>query len=471
MGAAGASPPAAAGCVCAVAARGTDFAFRGPVTRPPAFLRFSSLVVFGASLIAGCSKNNATPSAAPANESEAPSAEAAKPMPAPGEQSASTASPLETDPPNVPEFEPAFPGQTRAPAAQTKTRLQVTEIAKDFDEPWAVALLPDQRFLVTEKPTGKLFIVTPTGEKSQPVAGLPKVDGRDQGGLLDVEIGPDYEKSRLIYWSYYEPRKGGNGLAVARARLADGSAPAVEGTQVIFRMQPTFDSTKHAGGRLVFTADGHLFVTLGERSELEGRVQAQDLGSHFGKIVRIRPDGSVPKDNPFVDRPSARPEIWTFGHRNILAAALDDRQRLWVVEMGPKGGDELNLIDRGKDYGWPTIGYGEEYSGKKIHDKTQAPGMEQPVYYWDPVISPSGMIVYSGKLIPEWTGNVFTGGLSSKALIRLVLDHDRVVGEEHLLTDRKARMRDVVEGPDGAIYLLTDDDDGKLLKVTPAAGQ
>ncbi|HLL55698.1 MAG TPA: PQQ-dependent sugar dehydrogenase [Myxococcaceae bacterium] len=375
--------------------------------------------------------------------------------------------PVETAPPNVPEFKPAFAGQTRAPAVKTQTPLKVTEIASGFDKPWAIAFLPDGRFLVTEKPTGKLYIVTAQGKKSAAVAGLPKVDGRGQGGLLDVEVAPDYARSRLIYWTYYEPREGGNGLAVARAKLAEGAAPKIEGLQVIFRMQPTLESTLHAGGRLVFTPDGTLYVTLGERSIRPGRVQAQDLGSHFGKVVRINPDGSVPKDNPFVDRKGARPEIWSSGHRNILSAVLDDRNRLWVTEMGPRGGDELNLVERAKDYGWPTIGYGEEYSGAPIHEKTQAPGMEQPVYYWDPVISPSGMTFYTGPLFPEWRGNFFIGGLSSQALVRLVLRDDRVIGEERLLLDLNARIREVVQGPDGALYLLTDASNGRLLKVTP----
>jgi glucose/arabinose dehydrogenase len=396
-------------------------------------------------------------------------AEETKPR-APSAQSSDpsdSAPPLETSPPNVPELKPAFPQQTRAPGIQTKTALAVQEVATGFNKPWAIAFLPDRRMLVTEKPTGRLFIVTPAGQKSAPVAGLPRVDGRDQGGLLDVEIDPDYARNNVIYWTYYEPRKDGNGLAVARAKLVDGTKPEISELSVIFRMQPTFDSTKHAGGRLVFAPDGTLFVTLGERSELEGRVQARDLSSHLGKIVRIRPDGTVPDDNPFVGKQNARPEIWTLGHRNVLSAALDAQNRLWVVEMGPRGGDELNLVERSKDYGWPTIGYGEEYSGASIHEASQAPGMEQPVYYWDPVISPSGLTIYSGDLFPEWKGNFFIGGLSSQALVRLVLEGDRVVGEERLLTDREERIREVVQGPDGALYLLTDDEDGALLKVTP----
>jgi glucose/arabinose dehydrogenase len=345
--------------------------------------------------------------------------------------------------------------------------LEVKQIATGFNKPWAIAFLPDRRMLVTEKPTGKLYIVTPGGERSAAVGGLPRVDGRDQGGLLDVEAAPDYAQSQLVYWTYYEPRVGGNGLAVARGRLRDGPRPRVDNVQVIFRMQPTLDSTKHAGGRLVFTPDGKLFVVLGERSILQGRVQARDLGSDLGKIVRIMPDGSVPEDNPFVGQKGARPEIWSLGHRNVLGAALDAQSRLWIVEMGPRGGDELNLIAAGKDYGWPSIGYGEEYSGEPIHERTQAPGLEQPVYYWDPVISPSSLCIYSGALVPEWKGNFFIGGLSSKALVRLVLEKDRVVGEERLLQDLNARLREVVEGPNGALYLLTDEANGKLLELLP----
>ena len=375
--------------------------------------------------------------------------------------------PVETAPPNVPEFKPAFAGQTRAKGVHTKSRFRVSEVAGPFAEPWALAFLPDGKMLVTEKHAGKLLVVNADGKKSLAVQGVPKVDGRDQGGLLDVELSPGFAQDKSVFVSYYEPREGGNGLAVARARLKEGAQPKLEEVQVIFRMMPTLDSTMHAGGRLVFAPDGMLFVTLGERSIKEGRVQARDLGSHFGKVVRIAPDGKVPKDNPYVDRKGARPEIWTSGHRNVLAADLDAQKRLWVVEMGPRGGDELNLVERGKDYGWPTIGYGEEYSGANIHESTQAPGLEQPVYYWDPVISPGALTIYDCDLFPEWKGNFFVAGLSSQALIRLVVEQDKVVGEERLLTDRAARMREVVQGPEGALYVLTDGEAGKLLKLTP----
>jgi len=375
--------------------------------------------------------------------------------------------PVETAPPNVPTNKPAFAGQTRANAVHTKAAIKIDEVAKDLDQPWAIAFLPDRRMLVTEKHEGRLVLLGTDGKKLN-VAGVPKVDGRDQSGLLAVTLAPDYEKSQLIYLSYSEKREGGNGLAVARAKLVDGAAPKLDQLKVIFRMQPTLDSTKHSGGRMLFAPDGMLYVVLGERSIIEGRVQAQDLKSHFGKIVRIQPDGSVPKDNPFVDKPEARPEIWSLGHRNVLGVALDDKKRLWVAEMGPRGGDEINLVERGKDYGWPTIGYGEEYSGEPIHKTTQAPGMEQPVYYWDPVISPGALMIYSGQVFPEWKGNLFVAGLSSKALIRLVLENDRVIGEERLLADRETRIRDVVQGPDGAIYVLTDGGGAKVWKLTPA---
>lgn len=285
--------------------------------------------------------------------------------------------PVRTAVPEVPEFKPAFAGQARAPAVQTRTPLRVAEVASGLNKPWALAFLPDGRMLITEKAPGALRVLDASGRLSPPVAGLPRTDGRDQGGLLDVAVAPDFASDAMVYWSYAEPREGGSGTAVARGKLVtDGAAPRVEGVEVIFRMMPTLASTKHFGGRLVFAADGTLFVTLGERSDLPGRVQAQDLGSHFGKIVRINRDGTVPQDNPFVGRADARPEIWSLGHRNVLSAAFDPQGRLWEVEMGPKGGDELNRPERGRDYGWPTISYGEEYSGAPIgRGITQAAGM------------------------------------------------------------------------------------------------
>ena len=379
------------------------------------------------------------------------------------------AAPVEQDAPNVPSFKPAFAGQTRAEAVRTRTPLKVTEVATGLDTPWGLAFLPDGRMLVSEKQASALRIVSANGAKSARLTGTPATDTRGQGGMFDVALSPDYAKSGTIFWSYAETRKGGTGLAVARGRLVTGAAPRVEDVHVIFRMMPTLDSTMHYGARLVFARDGTLFVTMGERSVLPGQVQAQDLKSDLGKIARINPDGSIPKNNPFVGKTGVRPEIWSYGHRNVEAATLDAQGRLWEVEMGPRGGDELNRPEAGKDYGWPTIGYGEEYSGKPVGKGiTQAAGMEQPVYYWDPVIAPSGMAIHSGKAIPEWQGNIFIGGLASTALVRLVMRADRVIGEERLLVERGDRIRDVREGPDGALYLLTDDSNGKILRVAPA---
>jgi glucose/arabinose dehydrogenase len=371
------------------------------------------------------------------------------------------AAPVPQGPPNVPEKSPAFAGQTRAEAVTARTALQVTELATGLNKPWGVALLGDGRFLVSEKAAGRLTVIAADGSKT-PVTGTPATDARNQGGMLGVANPGD----GWIYWTYAEPREGGNGTAVARGHLVGSEMRDVS---VLFRMMPTLDATQHYGGRMVFPKDGTLIITLGERSILPGRVQAQKLDSHFGKIVRINRDGSIPKDNPFVKTPGAKPEIWTYGNRNVQAAALDAKGRMWEIEHGPQGGDELNLIAKAKDYGWPTITYGEEYSGKVIGDNlTQQKGMEQPVYYWDPVIGPSGMIFYSGKAMPEFKGNILAGGLRAQALVRLALKGDKVVGEERLLTSRRERIRDVVEGPAGELYLLTDDPEGKLLKVTPA---
>lgn len=373
------------------------------------------------------------------------------------------AAPVPQGPPNVPEKQPAFAGQTRADAVTARTKLKVAELATGLNRPWAVALLPGGRFIVSEKAAGRLTIVAADGTKTT-IIGTPATDARNQGGMLGVAVPGD----GWVYWSYAEPREGGNGTAVARGHLVGSEMRDVA---VIFRMMPTLESTGHFGGRLVFPKDGTLIITLGERSILPGRVQAQRLDSHFGKTVRINRDGSVPRDNPFVGQPGARPEIWSYGNRNVQAAALDAKGRLWEVEHGPQGGDELNIINKGRDYGWPSITYGEEYSGKMIGDgATQKAGLEQPVYYWDPVIGPSGMVVYSGKsgpaAMPEFKGNILVGGLAARALVRLVLNGDKVVGEERLLAERKERIRDVIEGPAGELYLVTDDPDGKLLKVT-----
>lgn len=393
-------------------------------------------------------------------------AQSQTPAPADGGQ------PWETRPANAPSQTPAFPGQTRAPEVSADVAFEVETVAQGLNKPWAIAFLPDGRMLVTEKP-GRLRIVTAQGQLSEPVAGLPEVDARDQGGLLDVALDPDFAQNKLIYWSYAEPRGNGtNATAVARGELVEtGDAPRVENVQVIFQQQPAMDSTKHFGSRLVFDGQGHLYVTLGERSILAGRAQAQEMDSALGKIVRINHDGSIPQDNPFVGQAGVRPEIFAAGVRNVQSAALHpETGQLWEIEHGARGGDELNIIEAGENYGWPTIAYGLEYSGQPIGEGlTAKEGLEQPAYYWDPVIGPSGMAFYQGDLFPAWQGSLFVGALRDKHLVRLTLDGERVTGEDRLLVDLGERIREVEVGPDGAIYVATDSEQGKILKLVPKA--
>ena len=383
-----------------------------------------------------------------------------------GQKPAGACEPLETREANVPDQKPAFPGQTRVCAAPSNVPFDVVVVAKGLVKPWAVEPLPDGSLLVTEKP-GRLRIVAADGTLGAPITGVPEVDARGQGGLLDVELSPGFEQDRTIFWSYSEPREGGNATSVARGVLsADRSA--LEQVKVIFRAQPAYKGTLHYGSRLAFGPDKMLYVTLGERSDRPMRPQAQQLDSHMGKILRITADGTAPPDNPFVGKPGALPEIWTIGQRNVQAADFDAQGRLWQVEHGAKGGDELNLVKKGANYGWPLVAYGEEYSGQAIPDAVTArEGFEQPVYYWDPVIAPSGAEFYTGSAFPGWRGNLFVGALREKRLVRLVIENDRVTGEEHLLVDRGQRIRDVRQGRDGALYVVTDEQAGELWKITP----
>jgi aldose sugar dehydrogenase len=335
--------------------------------------------------------------------------------------------------------------------------------ASGLEHPWALAFLPDSRLLVTER-AGRLRLIDKDGRVSAPVAGVPKVLARSQGGLLDVAVDPRFEDNRFIYLSYAEPGNAGAGTAVARAVLGDGRLDSV---QVIFRQRPKVDGANHFGSRLVFSSDGKLFVTLGDRFSY--RERAQDLTTTIGKIVRINTDGTVPNDNPFVGRSDALPEIWSYGHRNIQAAVLDPQTgQLWTAEHGARGGDELNNPQAGKNYGWPVITYGIDYSGMKIGEGTAKPGMEQPVYYWDPVIAPSGMIFYTGDVFNDWKGSILIGGLRSQVLVRLAMSNGKVEKEERYLADLNERIRDLQQGPDGLIYLVTDNANGRVLRVRPA---
>ncbi|CAN5130955.1 PQQ-dependent sugar dehydrogenase [soil metagenome] len=362
---------------------------------------------------------------------------------------------------------PAFPEQTRAPEEKRGVAFQIETLASGLNHPWGLTFLPNGSKLVTER-AGALRILDAAGKLSPPVAGLPAVYVEANGGLLDVALDPHYATNGLVYWSYAEPREGSNGTAVARGKLVLDTAPRLDKVEVIWRQTPKLDSSLHFGSRLVFARDGRLFITTGERSILEGRVQAQRLDGTLGKIVRIEPDGSIPADNPLVGQPGAKPEIWSIGHRNIQGATINPwTGQLWTAEHGAKGGDEINIPKAGKDYGWPTITYGVEYSLKPIGEGiTQHAGMEQPIYYWDPVIAPSGMAFYNADLFPAWRGSLFVGGLKGY-LVRLSLKDDKVVGEERLLAELGYRIRDVRVGPEGALYVVTDEDDGRILKITP----
>jgi len=362
------------------------------------------------------------------------------------------------------------PVEAQAPRSPTPASVQgvvdVQTMVKGLEHPWSLAFLPDKRMLVTERP-GRLRVVGADGRVSEPLAGVPQVYASGQGGLLDVVLSPIFDKDRLVYLSFAEPGEGGASTAVACGRLGERG---LENTQVICRQQPKVSGSNHWGSRIVFRPDGTLFVTLGERFNYSEK--AQDLSATLGKVVRINPDGSAPRDNPFVGRAGARPEIWSYGHRNVQAAALHpETGQLWTVEHGARGGDELNHPQAGKNYGWPVISYGTHYSFLKIGEGTAKEGMEQPVYYWDPVIAPSGMVFYTGDLFAGWKSNILVGSLTPGGLVRLVMKDGKVAQEERYLGDLRERIRDVRQASDGSLYLLTDAGNGKILRVIPATNR
>lgn len=371
--------------------------------------------------------------------------------------------PVETKDKNA-DLQPAFKGQTRIAGVKTKSDYSITVVNKDLSKPWSVKALPDGRMLITEK-AGDLRIVAKDGTLSAKITGLPKVNSDGQGGLLDVCLDPDFAKNRMIFFSFSEQTPKGNLTAVGKGKLSTDEK-TIENTQTIYRAFPAYEGKLHYGSRIVFDANGNLYVSTGERSDMETRPQAQWLNSALGKVVRITKDGKAAPGNPFLEDAKAFPELYSYGHRNVQGLAIHPQTGdLWETEMGPKGGDELNLIKPKLNYGWPTITYGIEYSGKIIGDGiSQKEGMEQPIYYWDPVISPSGITFYHGGTMPEWENNLFIAGLSSMQITRIVLRQNRVVGEERLLESEKERFRDVTQGQDGALYAITDS--GKLYKIT-----
>ena len=409
-------------------------------------------LIFGALLLAAC-QPAAEDSATAQTNARAPS---------------SAAQPLETRPANTPEQRPAFAGQTRAPRATSNVAFEIETVASGLEKPWAFDFLGDGRFVVTEK-AGRLRVVTADGKLLPPVAGVPAVDAAGQGGLHDVTVRREGQGTTLCF-TYAEPRAGNkNGAAAACAEAIGENNITLNGLRVVFRQKPDWESRGHYGSRLLFGPDGKMWITLGERQNPEPRQLAQSLDATFGKVVRLEPNGMSAPDNPFYQKAAAgspRSQIWSYGHRNIQSAAFNPATgALWTVEHGPQGGDELNIPKAGKNYGWPIITYGEDYGGAPMGEGiTAKAGMEQPTYYWDPVIAPSGMAFYTGSAFPAWKGSAFIGGLGSKKLVRLALNGDRVVGEEWF--DMNARIRDVAQGPDGLLYVL-DESNGRLLRLKP----
>lgn len=370
--------------------------------------------------------------------------------------------PVETKEPNS-AYKPSFAGQTRISAVKTKSSYKVEKIAEKMENPFAVVVMPDGRLMVTMKP-GYMEIHEKTGALVKRITGFPDVVFKGQGGLLDVAFDPQFATNKTMYWSYSEKYEPGNLTAVAKGKLNE-AAGKVENVTVIFRATPALESNLHFGSRLVFDKNGNLFVSAGERSILEGRAQAQKLEAGLGKVFHITTSGKPVAGNPFMNKSGARPEIYSYGHRNPQGLDINPATGdLWEVEFGPRGGDEVNLIRPGKDYGWPIITYGIEYSGEKVEGGIQQKsGLEQPVYYFDPVISPSGICFYRGDAIPEWKNNLFIAALSGQHIDRLVIKNNKVIGEERLLTEENERFRDVAYS-NGVLYALSDN--GKLFKIS-----
>jgi len=363
-------------------------------------------------------------------------------------------------------YKPAFEGQTRVDYVKTNTAYKVEVINETIGFPWAVVNLPNDKLLITEKKGTMTIVDLKNPSVAKTITGLPKVNQIDQGGLLDVILDPDFKNNRTIYWTFSDPVNDGSKndhTSIGKGKLTEDETK-IENVEIIYKTFPSHDSGKHYGSRLAFDKAGNLYAAFGERSDKEMRKYAQDLKSPLGKIIRITTDGKAAAGNPFAANKEALPEIYSLGHRSPQSLIFDDKGQLWEIEHGPRGGDELNLVQPGKNYGWPTITYGIEYTGEKIGDGiTQKEGLEQPVYYWDPVIAPSGFEFYTGN-IEEWKGNLFVGGMGKQVLVRLILKDNKVVGEEHIMVDQKDRIRDIVTGTDGNLYTVGDK--GKLYKIS-----
>lgn len=373
------------------------------------------------------------------------------------------AQPVETKPPNS-TYKPAFAGQTRIASIKTSTPYESKVLTDGLKNPWGIAVLPDGRLIITEK-GGTMRIATTTGQLSGSITGLPPVVDAGQGGLLGITIDPEFNANRMVYWAFSEGTRESNLTALAKGKLS-ADEKRIENATVIYRATPAFGSTLHYGGRVLFDKTGNLVLSTGERSDTETRPQAQHLTSALGKIIRVTKDGQPASGNPFIGRSDARPEIYSYGHRNVQGLAFHPATGdLWETEFGPRGGDELNLIQPGKNYGWPIITYGIEYPGEKVGEGlTQKEGLEQPVYYWDPVLSPTGMSFYNSDSITEWKNNLFIPGTNSNHIARIVITNNKVTGEERLLAEEGQRFRSIIQGKDGALYAITDE--GRLYRIS-----
>ena len=371
-------------------------------------------------------------------------------------------SPVESNPANA-DYSPAFAGQTRIAGVTTATRIRSTILTSSLSAPWGIAALPDGRFLVTEK-AGRMRIVSGAGAVSEAITGIPQVNSNGQGGLLGLCLDPGFNTNRMVYGSFSEPGTGGNRTVIAKGRLADNERSIEEAT-VIYRSSPAYAGVNHYGGRVVFDGASNLFVSTGERADNATRAQAQSTTASIGKVIRITRDGDAVAGNPFTGQGGALPELYSIGHRNPQGLAIHPvTGELWQSEHGPRGGDELNRVQAGANYGWPVITYGLEYSGQPVLSGIQQrDGMTQPIYYWDPVVSPSGMTFYSSDRIQEWRNNLFIGALSGMHIIRLIIENNMVIGEERLLATESQRFRDITQGTDGALYAITDQ--GRLYKI------
>ena len=372
--------------------------------------------------------------------------------------------------PKVTEFEPAFPEQTRAPAVETETELNEEVVVEGLGVTWGMAEFEPNRLLVTQRDAAELLIVNlEDGSVSEPITGTPEVNNEDQGGLLDVTVAPDFDESRMVFLTFSQDIEGGTVTAVGKGALSEDET-SLENFEVIFQATPAYEGTLHYGGRIIFDEDGNLFLTTGERSDVESRDRAQDLDAYLGKVIHITQDGEPVESNPFVEDEDALDGIYSYGHRNIQGIDFNpETGDLWIVEFGPQAGDELNIIEPGNNYGWPVVSYGLEYSGEFVNEgisEHEAQGFIEPRYYWDPTSAPSGMSFYDNDAIPEWENNLFIGGLAPNYIVRVIIEGDTIVGEERLLTDEVQRFRDILVTEDGALVASTDG--GLIYKITAA---